>query len=248
MNKGMEEVRGNGVVFDPINAITDALTEEGIDPIQRVGRLGGEILSNIPLGSTIATAFPEYAQDIKTPLGNINLGREKLFGRNDPTRVGSGLLAVKGLQDPLYKILPSFGGGQIKKTVQAGQDLGLLPKLKDGKLQKQDIPASYSTSNQGDKLRTTIEPKLSSTVKGLAFGRGAIPEVKEYYESGKTPLGTMQTANFKKLVDKGYEPNKLFKSLNSIRGTAKKPDIITKLREYGYNSKEMSEIWEIFYK
>jgi hypothetical protein len=252
LNKGMEEVRGDGVVFDPIQAIYDATTEKDLKPVERVGRLGGEVLSNVPLGSTLtATLYPE------TGINNefVSLPtREKLFGRNDPTRFGSGLTVVKGLQDPLYKILPSFGGGQIKKTIQAGQDLTLLPKLKkqEGKLlptvEKQDMPASYSNTMKGDRLRTTIKPTLPTTLKGLAFGRSAIPELKKYYEAGIVPFSTIQTDNFKKLVDKGYEANKLFNTLNSIRGTTKKNDIVVKLRESGYNSNQITEIWEIFYK
>ncbi|HUV85242.1 MAG TPA: hypothetical protein VMV86_05985, partial [Methanosarcinales archaeon] len=297
LNKGMEEVRGSGVVFDPINALVEAVGEfaksdsdikkeldskqtkydnianknreeakalkKEIDelqssiktPLQKtglaVGRLGGEVLSNMPLGSTLATLYPEYGVNnefVSLPT------REKLFGRNDPTRFGGGLLVAKGIQDPLYKLLPSFGGGQAKKTIQAGQDLGLLPKLKkqEGKLlpklEKQDLPASYSNTKQGDRMRTTIDPKASSIAKGLAFGRGAIPEVKKYYESGKVPLGTTQTANIKKLINKGYDPNKLFETLNGIRGTSKKADIVVKLREQGYNSRQIAEIWEVFYK
>jgi hypothetical protein len=251
INKGMEEVRGDGVVFDPIQAIYEALSEEDLTALERAGRLGGEVLSNVPLGSTLATLYPEYG------VSNDFVGlptREKLFGRTDPTRFGGGLLVAKGIQDPLYKIAPPFAGGQIKKTVQAGQDLGILPKLKkeEGKilpkLKKQDLPASYSSTKAGDKMRTTIDPKPSSIAKGLAFGRGAIPEVKKYYESGKTPLGTKQTENIQKLIKKGYDPNKLFEALNGIRGTNKKADIVVKLRENGYNDKQINEIWEIFYK
>jgi hypothetical protein len=278
LNRGMEEIRGNGVVFDPINAIAEASginakqegfglnigddslqlgpykltkTNEKMSPLERAGRLGGEVLSNMPLGSTAASLYPEYGinnEFINAPT------REKLFGRNDPTRFGGGLLVAKGLQDPLYKIAPSFGGGQIKKTVQAGQDLKILPKLKKQenniipKLKKQDLSASYSNTKAGDKMRTTIDPKPSSIAKGLMFGRGAIPEVKKYYESGKTPLGTKQTENIQKLIKKGYDPNKLFEALNGIRGTNKKADIVVKLRENGYNDKQINEIWEIFYK
>jgi hypothetical protein len=250
LNKGMEEVRGNGVVFDPIQAMYDAATEKDLKPVERAGRLGGEVLSNMPLGSTLAGLYPE--QGINNEFGSTPT-REKLFGRNDPTRFGSGLLVSKGLQDP-YKILPPFGGGQLKKTVQAGQDLGIIPRLKkeEGKilpkLEKQDIPASYSNTKQGDRMRTTINPTLPTTLKGLAFGRGAIPELKKYYESGKVPLGTTQTANIKKLIDKGYDPNKLFETLNEIRGTTKKADIVVKLRQSGYTNNQITEIWEIFYK
>jgi hypothetical protein len=251
LNKGMEEVRGNGVVFDPIQAIYEASTEKDLKPLERAGRLGGEVLSNVPLGSTAASLYPEYG--INNEFVSLPT-REKLFGRNDPTRFGGGLLVAKGIQDPLYKIAPSFGGGQLKKTIQAGQDLKILPKLKkeEGKilptLKRQDLAASYSSTKAGDKMRTTIDPKPSSIAKGLAFGRGAIPEVKKYYESGKTPLGTKQTENIQKLIKKGYDPNKLFEALNGIRGTNKKADIVVKLRENGYNDKQINEIWEIFYK
>lgn len=167
LNKGMEELRGSGVTFDPIGAIEDALKEEGTTPLQKAGRLGGEILSNIPLGQTVATILPEDM-------------RKQFFGREDPTRYGTSLLAIKGLQDPLYKLALPFGGSQLKKTIEAQRALnkgGVYGKTKEGE----------------EYLKYPVEQITGSKIKGALFGTGAFPETREYYSSNQRPLGVNQT-------------------------------------------------------
>jgi hypothetical protein len=130
MNRVAEEVRGNGVTFDPIDAMLDAIEEivneenKGRGAMKAAGRLAGEVFSNVPLGQTIAAAYPEYGADfgfVKTP------GRRELFGRDDPTRFGGGLVALKGIADPLQNLVLPFGGRQVKNTIK-----GILAANKGG--------------------------------------------------------------------------------------------------------------------
>lgn len=126
MNKGAEAVRGSGVVFDPIQAATDAYQEVATSQdksdgtIRAAGRIAGEALSNLPLGQTVASAYPEYGFDA---FGKEFPTRKKLFGDEDPTRFGSGILASKAVTDPLYNLVPPFGGNQLKKTIEGAQSL-----------------------------------------------------------------------------------------------------------------------------
>lgn len=187
LNKGMEQVRGSGVVFDPINAIVEALAEEDITPLERGGRLFGEVLSNVPGGQTLAAMYPEYGTD-KLPT------RKELFGREDPTRFGSGLLVTKGLQDPLYKLLPSFGGAQIKKT------LGGLDAIKEKGVYDKD----------GNQLKYPVATDPVNAAKGLLFGPGALRETDPYYKNDRRPLSEKQTQTFQAMTGKGYSPQAVY--------------------------------------
>ncbi len=299
LNNAMTKTRGSGVVFDPIRAIQDAIEEDDTTPLEKAGRLGGEVLSNIPLGQNIASSmFDEYE-------------REKYFGRNDPTRYGSGLLSAEGLKDPLYKVALPFGGGQLKKTIKAGKDLKLLPELnptKENFGEKNPFPGSFIDvpskektinkkvdsrflelpsdlqeiksvklngkpledlkirnnkielpkmmpknsnvevdylSSKQQKLRTAIKPTLPTIAKGLAFGRGGIPEMKEYYEQ-PSPLSEQQTQKFAELVKSGINSNKLWDYISNIRGTRSKKEKMDLLDITDFTKEEKNLIYRIY--
>jgi hypothetical protein len=171
LNNAVETGTGQRPVLDPIKAVTD-----GIDTLKREpnakgatmagGRLFGEALSNLPLGQNVAELYPEYG---KTIAGVKLPTRKELFGRNDPTRFGGGLLAFKGLSDPLFKVLPPFGGGQLKKTIQG------VSTVAQGK----------SLSDSG-KFQYPVDENLSSYIQGGLFGKYALPESQKYYNK-KSP-------------------------------------------------------------
>jgi hypothetical protein len=167
-NEMMKATRGSGVVFDPIGAMVDASKEKDITPAKAVGRLTGEVLSNIPMGQTVADWYPDN--------GMAGLpAKKQFFGRNDPTRFGSGILAVKGLQDPLFKVLPSFGGDQIKKTLDGLTDINQKAHL------------------SGGKLAYPVAPTLPNKIKGTLFGPSAFTEAQDYYNNNRKPLSNEQT-------------------------------------------------------
>lgn len=174
-NKVMEGTRGSGVVFDPIQAVIEAM-EPGLSPMERVGRVAGEVVSNIPLGQQVASAYPEYGTDTLPT-------REDLFGDNDPTRFGDGLTAVKGIQDPLYKLLPSFGGNQIKKSIQ-----GIKALVNKGHI-------------KNDKLQFPIERTPVESTKAILFGPGGTRAGREYYDNDRRPLSEKQTESYKSLPE-----------------------------------------------
>lgn len=180
LNKGMEETRGSKVVFDPIDAITDAFTDEDLSGWEKAGRVGGEILSNVPLGQTLANFYPEY--------GTKHLPtREDFFGDRDPNRFGSGLLVAKGVQDPLFKLLPPFGGAQIQKSLK-----GISALQDEGVYNKDQSKLKYPVSND-----------IGNGLKGTLFGPGALRESRDYYDNERKPLGTKQTEEYKALESSG---------------------------------------------
>ena len=118
-------VGGDGVLLDPIQALIDAVhiiaeeDDKTKGAMKGTGRMVGELLSNMPFGQTAADVYPEYgAQDIFGTGFDLPT-RKEFFGRTDPNRFGGGLLSIKALSDPLFKVLPPWGGSQAKKTKAA---------------------------------------------------------------------------------------------------------------------------------
>lgn len=178
-NQAMKEIRGSEVVFDPIEAMLDAFREEDLTPGERIGRLGGEVLSNVPLGQTIAAN-----------LVNNEWERKRLFGRQDPTRYGSGLLLTSAIEDPASKFILPFGGDQVSKTYKG------VKALQQGGVYTQD----------GKQLMYHIEPTTTNKVKSVLFGPTATGEALEYFKQNRRPLTEKQTQEYKKSVASGKNP------------------------------------------
>lgn len=182
-NKGAEAVRGSGVGVDPIQALQDSwevATDDDPDKILRItGRISGEALSNLPVGQTIASAYPEYGfkvGDKQFPT------REEVFGDSDPTRFGSGLLAIKGIQDPIFKLGFPYGGGQVKKFIE-----GARAQQK-----------GYSETPSG-KVRFPIKNDPVTALKSSLFGQYSSGNARDYFDKDRSPLGEKQSEQFKSL-------------------------------------------------
>jgi hypothetical protein len=187
MNYIYKETRGSTVTLDLLGALDDA-TEKDLTPAQRVGRVTGELLTNIPLGQTIASSeslFPKYGGE-KSLLGfKTDLySREKLFGEQDPTRFGEGLLIGKAIQEPQYFLLPPFGGAQIKKTQTA------IKALREGQVETEGRTAfTINPDNVWQNLKTAL------------FGVYTSPEGRRYIERDRGRLEIDET-EFLKTVPK----------------------------------------------
>lgn len=181
-NRAAERVRGNAVTLDPIQAVIEAAQtfeeedDKGIGALRASGRLVGEVLSNVMFGQTAGSLYPEYGMDI----GGERITRKELFGREDPTRFGAGLVAMQGLTDPLYKLLPPFGGQQIKKTISG------IEALRRG----------HSETTAG-RVRFPVGNNLVNAVQATAFGPYAVSEGRQYIHEGRQPLGDIQSEIFK---------------------------------------------------
>ena len=173
MNRVAEQVRGSDVTFDPIQAFIEGyhtLQDEenvGTGILKAGGRVVGEVLSNIPLGQTLASWVPENASKV----GTITIpARKDLFGKGDPTRFGTGLLAFKGLQDPLFKVLPSFAGGQIDKTIT-----GLRAWFKG------------AVEDKSGKDMYSVARSLPNLLRMGFFGAYSTPEARAYFNRAESP-------------------------------------------------------------
>lgn len=211
-NRGAEQVRGSAVTFDPIQATIEALGElqEG-KPLQAGGRLAGEVLTNVPLGSTVAALYPEYGGTI----GDTQLPtRKELFGRADPTRFGTGLVAAQGITDPLFKLVPPYGGNQLKKTIEG------LSTFNQG----------YSATDKG-MVRFPIDQNPVNAIKSAAFGQYSTPEARAYFMNEQKPLGEAQSQLFKGM--QGSDRQGLYNSIVSDRELNAEADSIKSSLEAG---------------
>ena len=187
MNRVAKNIRGNDVAFDPIQAMADAYQsyQQEDDKVKGTllagGRLAGEVLSNMPVGSVPASWYPEYGSKDVLGTGIDIPTREQLFGDKDPTRFGGGILASKALSDPLYMLLPPFGGRQIKQTIEGAKTLS----------------KGYAENASG-KVMTPVDTGPANVARGLLFGKNAIGEVRDYYDTNQTPLSDQQTELFKR--------------------------------------------------
>ncbi|MBI2601408.1 hypothetical protein HYW42_05680 [Candidatus Daviesbacteria bacterium] len=187
-NRAAEQIRGSGVSFDPLEAMIDAFKtfreekEKGKGALKAGGRLAGEVLSNVPLGQSLAAVYPQYGFKV----GDTQLPtRKEFFGKEDPTRFGTGLIGVVGggLQDPLYKVLPPFGGQQIKRMVEGSQ------AIKEG--------GTYTASGN---LRYPVSPGLGPVLMGPSAGDRA----------GTAALGPKQTEQYIRMINSGISPEQAY--------------------------------------
>lgn len=228
MNKVSEKVKGNDVVFDPIQATFDgaqSFSEEdnkwiGLEKF--LGRMGGEVLSNVPVGQTFASMLPDQLPDW---MGGLS--KAEVFGRGDPTRYGSGLMVSKGLADPLFKILPPLGGGQLEKTIQGSEAL-----LK-GRVE----------SASGKTNLFPVAPTLANKLKLPLFGKYAGQEGWNYFTPTKeerdlTALNKKEaeaTADLKNNAEDAWDKLKTSskeEAINLIKEwNQTNPDIIPKINQ-----------------
>ncbi len=187
MNKGIESIRGSDVTFDPIQSLMDgykSFSEEddkAKGAMKFAGRQAGEVLGNVPFGQTAAALYPEYGVSV----GDTKLPtRRDFFGKGNPVRQGSGILAAEGLKDPLYKLIPPYGGAQIKKSIEGAKTL-----LK-------------GFAGKDDAIQYPVERTKSNVAKGILFGKSALAETRDYYDNDQRPLSEKQSEFFLQSKDK----------------------------------------------
>ena len=207
-NEITERLFGDRILFDPIDVVYDNLFGEDKETglAQKGGRFAGEILSNLPGGQMIAAGYPEYGISIG---GKETPTRKELFGRRDPTRYGTGLLVAKGLQDPLFKIAPPWGGSQLQKTT------GGIKLLAKG--------GEYGERKGEPTLKYPAPEGVAGKIQALAFGKWATPEARQYFESGSIPLGPEQTKSVEELAGKKGTLKDFWQEVLKSREAGEKP-------------------------
>lgn len=182
-NKISEEITGRDQAFSPIdllkssydtimnddlntyNKITNIVTEFGEQAPFIGGLLGG---GRIPVNG----ALPNIANMTKAGIG---LATGEMDTKKALNTLG------KEVAKPVYYLLPPFGGGQLKKTVEG------IKTVKEG--------GSYGIDNKGQKiLQFPVENKSSGDyIKAGIFGKYSLPKAKDYVDNEFKSFNAKQT-------------------------------------------------------
>ena len=221
-NALIEALSGRRPLFDPIQALIEAIMgmfdqdeEDERSTAERVtgavGRTLGEVFGNMPYASNIATAV----------VGTENSA--KIFGEEDPTRYGTGNIAVQTLIKPAAQLIkgenvdmlaplmaigPSYGGKQAERMIRGLQNLGAIGDVdystKEGfSYNKNDFGAGRSA---GGDIQFPISGVVDSA-KTLAFGKWAASGGRDYIKNNKKPLSEKLTAEIENAYKEGIEPS-----------------------------------------
>jgi hypothetical protein len=249
LNEILKATTGREIGFNPIGTVQDSIQ----DGSNVVAGLAGNALSNYPGGSYIASG-------LAGTVGANSYQMQELFGENDPSRFGTGNIALQtwlkpawnaangqniDLLKPVAATLPRFGGKQLERSIRGLQDMAVLPREQissEGISAKtQDFPASYS---QSGRLRFPLEPNLPNYLTAPTLGTWSTKEGKDYIENERQPLGEKQTALIEQANKNGVSPIKLTKAYNEIKGLTKKEDVIFGLKRANLTTREINLILE----
>ena len=238
INSLLYVITGRRALFDPIDALIDAIKgmrdedeederTKGERVAGAISRVGGEVISNMPYASTAATFLT----------GTEN--SEKIFGEADPTRYGTGNIAVQTLTEPIGQfingekvdllgpataILPAYGGKQIERTVRGAQSLGYLPRVDISSsgvdVDRNEFGASRSASGR---IRFPItEP--ADQFKTMLFGEWSTSRGKDYIDKGLQPLSANQSEAMEKAFAAGISPDTYYDALLAARKAVSQKD------------------------
>jgi hypothetical protein len=249
LNETLKATTGREIGFNPIGTVQDSIQ----DGSNVVAGLAGNALSNYPGGSYIASG-------LAGTVGANSYQMQELFGENDPSRFGTGNIALQtwlkpawnaangqniDLLKPVAATLPRFGGKQLERSIRGLQDMAVLPREQISSegisAETQDFPASYS---QSGRLRFPLEPNLPNYLTAPTLGTWSTKEGKDYIENERQPLGEKQTALIEQANKNGVSPIKLTKAYNEIKGLTKKEDVIFGLKRANLTTREINLILE----
>jgi hypothetical protein len=225
MNLALEKTTGREIGLNPYGMIMDAVKDEDAKSIPY--RLAGNFVTNYPGGSYIADV-------LKNTLDMDDYNMQKMFGDQDPSRFGTGNMALQTLGKPVgtalkqlnnpdntetnidllqtaSMVLPKYGGKQIERTVRGLQDMALLPKEKlkvnsGVSLEKRKLPASYTATG---KMRFPIEKTPLNYALAPTLGVYATKQGKDYITKDRRYLGEKDTAK----IEQSKEPIKAYDKL-----------------------------------
>lgn len=204
-NEAAEEVIGRRPALDPIDIVAETVGDikEGKKASEVTLNLGKQIVEEIPFVGglvgggrlPISTALPDVGETLKAGIS--------LFEEGDKTKAMQTLASE--LSKPVFYIVPPFGGGQLKKTIE-----GIYTYSQGG---------NYGVNAKGEKqLKYPVEQNVGNAVKSALFGKWATPGAKDYIDRGFKPLSANQTEAYEKAMKAGISSDDFFKAYDATRG------------------------------
>lgn len=214
LNMALEFVTGFAPAPDPLMWIWEFGTtllggDDDDEEKNLLGRAGDaaagltvDILNQVPGASTVMALaglgegripLPEIGKDNLSNVWEALKSNEEIPNREDYILDQ----LWRGAAKPVLSLAMPFGGNQLRKTAEG------LRTFADGGM--------YTQSKQGKQLQVEVNNDLSTLggwrnlISAAAFGKSAIPEVREYYDNG----GKTKSIKYTEAHDAGYETSVL---------------------------------------
>ena len=185
-NKFAESVTGRKSAFSPIDLVEDAIKttqNDNLNTFEKLSAITSDTAEELPF---IGGLLGGGRLPISGAIPSISSTTEAIINLADDKKRKNAIKTItKELSKPLFYIVPPFGGGQLKKTIE-GASMYI----------NKDIPGSYTTSGR---LRFEADKSISGVAKSLIFGQYASKNAKEYFEKGYLPLTEKQQKEIKEL-------------------------------------------------
>lgn len=222
MNLVNKAMTGRTVGFDPVDVVMDVIKNAGDDDdkddvlFDALGRVSGELISNMPMGTNIATFALNDSQ------------RTKLFGESDPTRYGTSNIGVQNFVKPVVdfatgnnvdymnfigNFVTPYGGKQLERAYKYAEDAGIIPRIDINRKKGITISNKAGAYNDNGQLKYAINNDPLNIAKGLAFGTYATDQGKEYIDNNYSPLSEKRTAAYESLIDKGVDGTTAYEAI-----------------------------------
>ena len=184
-DKVFEEIGITTELFDPLAALEDAFNSD--NPAEAVGRIAGEVISNVYLGEMIAEIYPEYGTEILPT-------RSEFFGEGDPTKYGTGGIIGSATR----KVL----SGDVTDTITGiGLFAGITGSSQFGKTANalETILGDGVVRNSSGNVQYVIDKNPINIAKGMILGN--FEEKQAYYDDGTTPISENQEQEIKEMME-----------------------------------------------
>ncbi len=186
-NEVSEKITGRKPAYSPIDLVFSSyktITDKDMKTYDKVANIGTEITEQLPfVGGLVGGGRVPVNGAIPNVLNLTKAGIGLATGEMDSNKAMNTI--GKELSKPLYYLLPPFGGGQIKKSVEG--------------IQTVNQGGSYSVDSKGEEtLRFPVEnPNAGDYIKAGVFGKYALPKAKEYVDGGFKSLNAKDTKLYK---------------------------------------------------
>lgn len=207
-------VTGNRRALDPLHIVQEAV--EGAGDVRAGQRKASEVA--LETWENIADTIPFAGSYLGGSGGRLpaasgfpnlwEIGKAALDGEGN-----LGATALEELKKPAAYLLPPFGGGQLKKTIEGIEVVG-----KGG---------AFKTDREGrERLQFETEQGPLDYAQAALFGKWALPQARAYVEAGFPLLSAKDTAAWRAWQESGRDGTELlryrdrFRALTPLRDEA----------------------------
>lgn len=208
-NKGKEAVTGTKSAFSPIDFIGETvktLGNEGLSPVSKAKQISKNAAQEIPFIGGLLGGGRLPIEAALPSLSSIDYAIKMISDESEATRKTAANNLKKELLKPVFYLVPPFGGGQVKKTIEG------LSMFDDSK----KVSGSYTASG---KLRFPVENTATNKIQAALFGQYASKEAREYFDNERRMLSDNQLKELSKSdnIKRDYEMLMNIRELNRLQ-------------------------------